>query len=177
VTTHRSRLAAARPLLVQGPAGFTLVEVMVSAVIMAVTMAAVVPLSNMALSNGRSATAGTDVRNLIQRDLQWIAGYAKAWKCLAGCSADTANALLDYEQVACAGLADDFLMDANGPNPPFAIVEGVQTLQLVNGAPLNRTIDVSESGTSLLITYAYGGQPPIDRFSSVRIQAAGWCTS
>ncbi|MFM7514721.1 MAG: type II secretion system protein [Cyanobium sp.] len=176
MTTHRSRPAAARPQQVQGPAGFTLVEVLVAAVIMAVTMAAVVPLSNMGLSKGRSATAGTDVRNLIQRDLHWIAGYAKAWQCSAGCTADTANALLVYEQVSCTDLAANFLAEANQQNPLFPVDVGSHTLQDVNGAPLDRTIAVSELGTTLLITYAFGGQPPINRFSSVRIQAAGWCT-
>lgn len=155
--------------------GFTLVELMVSVVIMSVAVATAVQLSNIALSGGRG-NASAEVRNLIRRDLNWLKWFSKDWNCTAGCKADTANSLLVYKEVSCTNLPTSFLDAADKEaSKPFPVVIGNRTLQSVNGAKLDREITLS--GYNLLIKYTYPGQPPIDRFSSVRIQAAESCTS
>ena len=156
--------------------GFTLVELLVCLVIMAVAIAAAVQLSNIAVSSGRG-NASAAVRNLISNDLNWLRWYAKTWRCLDGCTDATSNLLLRYTAGSCSTLGTDFISAAaSAPRPPrpYAIAQGSQNLTVVNGSALTRTISVS--GQNLLVTYQYAGNPPIDRFSSVLIQAGGWCT-
>jgi hypothetical protein len=155
---------------------------MVSVVIMGVAIASAVQLSNIAFSGGRG-NASAEVRNLIRRDLNWITWYSKAWKCAEGCAPSTANQLLKYNvtDATCNSIVPLF-RSGDGevaayltrPFPDASLTsDGKVEIQKVNGVALTRAIE--QSGKTLLITYEYLAQPRIDRFSSVRIQAADWC--
>ena len=182
--------------MVRPAIGFTLVELLVSVVILGVATGVIVQASNIATSSTRRGNAITEVQSLVSRDLNWIRWYAKAWNCVTGsyatCSTQSATAILRYdEDQACATVVTDFLSaaangarDIGNPPRPFAVPSTVgteQVLQAVNGTNLTRTITVpaSSSGSALpqsvQITYAYPGQPAYNRSSSVLIQAGSWC--
>jgi prepilin-type N-terminal cleavage/methylation domain-containing protein len=173
-----------RAFVTRGYTGFTLVELLVSVVIMGIAIASAVQLSNIALSGSRG-NASAEVRNLIRRDLNWLTWYSKAWKCAEGCTPSTANQLLEYNvtSATCNSIAPLFRSGegevaaySTRPFPDASLTsDGKVEIQKVNGVALTRVIE--ESGKTLLITYEYLGQPRIDRFSSVRIQAAESCTS
>ena len=172
--------------------GFTLVEVLVSAVILAVGLIAIIQASNITIRGIRSAAARTEVDGLVSRDLNWLSWYAKAWNCTTGsyatCASPSQSRILRYnDDQACSTLAVNFLSAANAllvgagfPPKPFpvpAAAEVAQVLQAVEGVNLTRTIKLSNSlrPERLEVTYAYPGPPAIERSSSVLIQAGGWC--
>ncbi len=184
---YQLRRLAAKPCL-----GFTLVEVLVSAVILALGLITIIQATNISIAGIRSAAARTEVDGLVSRDLNWISWYAKAWNCTTGsyatCNTQSQSGILRYSVAqACSTLAANFLTAASAvavgasvPPKPFPVpaAAGVaQVLQAVEGVNLTRTIVLSSSPRPerLEVTYAYPGPPAIERSSSVLIQAGGWC--
>jgi len=181
-----------RRLAAQPSRGFTLVEVLVSAVILAVGLIPIIQASNITIASMRSDAASTEVDALVSRDLNWISWYAKAWNCTTGsyatCTTQTQSGILRYNSAqACSTLAANFLTAASAfavgvgvPPRPFPVpaAAGVaQVLQAVEGVNITRTIALSASPRPerLEVTYTYPGPPAIQRSSSVLIQAGGWC--
>jgi len=170
-------------------AGFTLVELLVSVVILGIATGALVQASNIALSSSRRSTAITEVQNLVNRDLKWLRWYGKAWNCASGsfatCTNQSPSALLRYTQQACSTIPTGFLTAAAAvnnvtPSRPYAVPAALnqnQTLETVNGIPLIRTIRSAGASTnqSLLVEYSYAGQTPFNRLGSVLIEAGSWC--
>jgi hypothetical protein len=169
-----------------------LVEVLVSAVILAVGLIPIIQASNITIASMRSDTAGTEVDALVSRDLNWIRWYANAWNCTTGsyvtCTTQSQSSILRYNAAqACSTLAANFLTAASAvavgvgvPPRPFPVpaAAGVaQVLQAVEGGNITRTIALSASPRPerLEVTYTYPGPPAIQRSSSVLIQAGGWC--
>jgi prepilin-type N-terminal cleavage/methylation domain-containing protein len=178
-------LTACRP---GSAAGFTLVELLVSVVVLGIATGALVQASNIALSSSRRSTAITEVQNLVNRDLKWLRWYGKAWNCASGsfatCTNQSPSALLRYSPQACSTIVANFLTDAAAanvtPSRPYAVPVALnqnQTLESVNGTPLIRTIRSAGASTnqSLLVEYSYAGQTPFNRLGSVLIEAGSWC--
>jgi len=181
-----------RRLETQPRRGFTLVEVLVSAVILAVGLIAIIQASNITIASMRSDAARTEVDALVSRDLNWIKWYANAWNCTTGsyatCTTQSQSGILRYKvSQVCSTLAANFLTAASAdavgvgvPPRPFPVpaAAGVaQVLQAVEGGNITRTIALSASPRPerLEVTYTYPGPPAIQRSSSVLIQAGGWC--
>jgi prepilin-type N-terminal cleavage/methylation domain-containing protein len=190
--TSVSRQYQLRRLADQPRRGFTLVEVLVSAVILVVGLITIIQVSNITITGMRSAAARTEVDGLVSRDLNWLSWYAKAWNCTAGsyatCTAQSQSGILRYSVAqACSSLAANFLTAASAvavgagvPPKPFpvpAAAGDAQVLQSVEGVNLTRTIALSASPRPerLEVAYTYPGPPVIQRSSSVLIQAGGWC--
>ena len=181
-----------RRLAGQPRRGFTLVEILVSAVILAVGLIPLIQATNVTITGIRSAAARTEVDELVSRDLNWISWYAKAWNCTTGsyatCTTQSQSGILRYNVAqACSTLAANFLTSASTvavgagvPPKPFpvpAAAGDAQVLQVFEGLSLARTIALSASPRPerLEVTYTYPGPPAIQRSSSVLIQAGGWC--
>ena len=190
--TRVRRLYQLRRLAAQPRWGFTLVEVLVSAVILAVGLIPIIQASNITIASMRSDAARTEVDALVSRDLNWISWYASAWNCTTGsyatCTTRSQSGILRYNVAqACSSLAANFLTAASAvavgvgvPPKPFpvpAAAGDVQVLQALEGVNLTRTIAPSGSRRPkrLEVTYTYPGTPAIERSSSVLIQAGGWC--
>jgi prepilin-type N-terminal cleavage/methylation domain-containing protein len=181
---------------------FTLAELLVSVVILGVATGAIVQASNIALTSSKRSSSAADIQNLVSLDLNWLRWYGKAWNCESGsyatCTTNlSTTSVLSYpENQSCATLVSRFLNAASSadlataapdrtfPVRPFPVPSSpgsTQLLQEVNGVPLNRIIRMSSSSgataqpRSLEVLYTYAGQPPIQRFASVLIQAGGWC--
>ena len=190
--TRVRRLYQLRRLAAQPRWGFTLVEVLVSAVILAVGLITIIQATNITIASMRSDAARTEVDALVSRDLNWISWYASAWNCTTGsyatCTTRSQSGILRYNVAqACSSLAANFLTAASAvavrvgvPPRPFPVpaAAGVaQVLQAVEGVNITRTIALSDSPRPerLEVTYTYPGTPAIQRSSSVLIQAGGWC--
>lgn len=163
---------------------FTLVEVLVSAVILTVGVIAIIQASNITVSSAQNADARTQVDALVSRDLNWLSWYAKTWNR----SSISPSGILRYNtSQSCANLASDFLSAASAvplgsgdPPKPFPVPASTgtgQVLQSVRAVNLTRVIKTSSSPSPerLEVTYTYPGSPAIERSASVLIQAGGWC--
>jgi type II secretory pathway pseudopilin PulG len=172
-------------------AGFSLIELLVSASILIVATSVFVWSTRIAFSSSRSGDAIIQVQSLVSRDLQWLRAYAHTWNCISGCSGDSASSPLRYAAASCGSLVSSFLSAAaastDTPPRPFAIPlspDTSQGLPAINGSTLTRTISLPSipSGTtgslpqSLVVTYTYPGTPAFTRRATVLIQAGSWCT-
>lgn len=175
-------------------AGFTLVEMLVAVVIMGIAAGAIVQASNIAFSATKKSNSGSEIQNVVSRDLNWLRWYGNAWNCESGsystCTTSSPNSVLRYSTAqACSTLVPNFLNSANSYNltvvpRPFPIPSATgtaQALKVINGTPLTRTIRLptgavaSAQPRSVEVIYSYAGQPAVERFASVLIQAGGWC--
>ncbi len=169
-------------------AGFSLIELLVSASILIVATTVFMQSTRISSTSSRSGDALIRVQSLVSRDLQWLRAYAHAWNCQSGCSSNSSTPLR-YQPVACSTLVADFL----GAADVSAAAEGIAAtplattvvLESINGSNLSRTISLPTvpSGTSgslpqsLVVSYSYGGNPSFQRRGSLLIQAGSWCTT
>jgi len=200
VNDLKTKLKDRSSSIFQAPA-FTLVELLVSVVVLGIAAGAIVQASNIALSSSKRSGSTTEVQNLVSRDLNWLRWYGKAWNCTSGsyatCVNQSPSTVLRYDDnQACSTLVANFLtaasnanLEGDDPNRPFpprpfpvpSAAGTAQQLQVVNGTPLTRTIRLATTSVasaqprSVEVAYSYGGQPPFERFASVLIQAGGWC--
>ncbi|QVL52372.1 MAG: hypothetical protein KFB97_13210 [Cyanobium sp. M30B3] len=167
---------------------------LVAVVIMGIAAGAIVQASNIAFSASKRSNSGSEIQNVVSRDLNWLRWYGNAWNCEAGsystCTTSSPNSVLRYSTTQeCSTLVEDFLKDAASfdrtdlPRPfPIPSTAGTaQALEEINGTQLTRTIRLpsgavdSAQSRSVEVIYNYAGQPAVDRFASVLIQAGGWC--
>ena len=181
-----------RPFPTTFSAGITLVELMVSGAILSVATVLIAQTTNLATASSRRGDALTQVQTLINRDLNWLRGYAHTWNCRSGCGANPSAPLrygnLDATPIACSTLVTTFLSaaaaDTGTPTRPFPIpttLNTSQVLQVANGGNLSRSISLPSGTTgslpqSLVVSYSYGGSPAFERRGSLLIQAGSWCT-
>lgn len=175
-------------------AGFTLVEMLVAVVILGIATGAIVQASNIAFSASKKSNSGSEIQNVVSRDLNWLRWYGNAWNCEAGsystCITSSPNTVLRYSSgQSCSTLVASFLSaaasfnrtDVPRPFPIPSTTGTAQELEVINGTPLTRTVRLpsgavaSAQPRSVEVIYSYAGQPPVERFASVLIQAGGWC--
>jgi hypothetical protein len=165
------------------------VELMVSGAILSVATVLIAQTTNLATASSRRGDALTQVQTLINRDLNWLRGYAHTWNCRSGCGANPSAPLrygnLDTTPIACSTVVTSFLSAAaDTPTRPFPIPttpNTSQVLQVANGGNLSRSISLPSGTTgslhqSLVVSYSYEGSPAFKRRGSLLIQAGSWCT-
>lgn len=174
--------------------GFTLTEMLVAVAIMGIATGAIVQASNIAFSASKKSNSGSEIQNVVSRDLNWLRWYGNAWNCEAGsystCTTSSPSTVLRYSTTqACSTLVANFLKSAASFNAtdvprPFVVPSTTGTAQelaVINGTPLKRTISLPSGAVataqprSVEVIYSYAGQPAVERFASVLIQAGGWC--
>jgi prepilin-type N-terminal cleavage/methylation domain-containing protein len=174
--------------------GFSLVEVMVSILILSTAATTLLFSSNIASLGTQRARALADVQEIVSRDLNWMRWYGKAWRCARGsystCTTQSASGILSYQSASCASLVPDFLNSASvvstQPARPFPVPNALPSQQIiasVNGFDLVRSIRLPTSTSqsflpqSIVITYFYAGQTAFNKTSSVLLSAGSWCSA
>ena len=186
--SHRRQVTSPGSKAHSAEAGITLVELMVSVVILSLATVVIAQTTNLATASSRRGDALTQAQTLINRDLNWLRGYANTWNCESGCPSANPSAPLRFTPLSCDKLVKDFLKaaaaDTGTPTRPFQIPTTLNTyevLQAANGGNLSRSISIPSGTTeplaqSLVVSYSYGGSPAFERRGSLLIQAGSWCT-
>ncbi len=176
----------------KGASGFSLIELLIASVLLAVFFAAAASTLQNPLQSGRRAAAIDAVEAEISRDLGWIKAYSKAWRCLngrfPGCTNASSNIYYNPTSTSggeCSNIASPFLADARTANTvparPYAIPDPATTSQALSlpavgaGVALGRTITSESGNTRLRILYTATGNVALRKEASVYIEAAAWC--
>ena len=175
----QSRLMLTKGGNQSGQASFTILEVLLAAVIAAVAATILFPLFNESVLIGRQSTDRNAIEAATSLDLSWIKRYAKFWKMKSGpypldsshtktTAAFQTSPVLDYEcansDLTTTNLSQQFINDAVSvastandviPKLPYAFNAAANSQIPVNnistGYTLSRSVDTSNSNRVYVI--------------------------